>query len=203
MKTYVNIKTGNRYPEYGCDSWFMDDTKTKWDDGEQIITHNLKYHIKSGHDESTDGWKKFNPKQWKEETIPDFTGYAPTPFDHPDKAKEWKEYAAKWGVMVAMEFLSCCDMTKPDWASDIINPIENIPSWEDREWFKSIFGEDPLMFAQPLLQLFTRRFSFDILAFEKKLNSFGYDPKSDISMAQFIDDKWGEGTAKRFREMVL
>lgn len=204
MKTFVNLKTGNRYPEHGINSWFWERETSGWKKGEWVKSVKFQYHIKPGTPECTNGWKKFNPKQWRIEEIPDFMGYHPSPFDPDEKSKEWKEYAEKYGVICAQQFLDCCDMVKPDWASEILTPIVNRPSWEDREWFKSLFGEDPMIYAQPLLKLFTRRFSFDILAFEKNLKrNFGYDPESNMSMAQFIDDKWGVGSAERFRKVIL
>jgi len=120
MKTYVNIKTGNRFPEHGC-AFTIDDTiKVKWVNGERIETHIVKHHIKPPYPECTQGWKKFNPKQWKIEEIPDFTGHKPIMLEDPSLAKEWIEYAKKWGVIVAQEFLECCDMAKPDWANSLL-----------------------------------------------------------------------------------
>lgn len=203
MKTYTNIKTGNRFPEHGCDSWFLFETKTKWVNGELITTPKNTYFIRFPRNECTNGWKKFNPKQWKIEEIPDFKGHCPKLLEDPALAKEWIEYAKKWGTLVAQEYLPCCDATKPDWAEDFMNPPANLPSWEDRQWFESVFGDDPLIYNQPLLGLFTHRYTFDILAFDRKLQNHYKEYVEGMSMAQFMDKKFGVGTANRFKEIFL
>lgn len=70
--------------------------------------------------------------------------------------------------------------------------------WEslDKEFY-SFFQEHVFVFADLVLLQFGE-LVFDIFKFEKFLKYKGYDPYSDISIAQFVEKKYGI----RAREMI-
>lgn len=189
MKTFVSIKTGNRFPEHGQASWFRVDKK--------------EYFIRLGYDECSKGWKKFNSKKWRQEEIPDFAGPIPYPDAPAEQNKEWIEYAQKYGTNCAMEFLNCCDYSKPGWAHRILNP-RIVPSSEDQAWFTQTFGAQLLRFETALIAIFLNTFSFDIFQFEKFLaNNYGYDTEKEGSMKDFMTQKFGAEAVEKFRKICL
>ena len=72
---------------------------------------------------------------------------------------------------------------------------------EDASWFFSIFRTHPNgNVCNELIYLFYNRFSIDIFKMEEMLKHLhGYNPESDESMAEFMDRKFGTGTADYFR----
>lgn len=199
MNTFVNIKTGERFPEHGCGHWFWIKEKTKWKDGAQIVTKKFTIF------EQGKGWRNGKLSEWRQETIPDFAGAEPNPNDPIPNDTEWKAYAEKYGIVCAREFLSCCDMMKPTWAFQIVNPPTGKPSATAQAWFENLFGINPLCMAIPILMIMGNRYSFDVLRFERLLkNQFGYDPESDTqSMRGFMEDKWGAEVASYFAKEFL
>lgn len=190
MNTFVNLKTGRRLPQHGCWNWFTPAWNKKaraagkWD-----------YHIKPGPD-CTNGWKSCNLKIWRQEEIPDLQ----KPFTN----EQFKEYAGKYGLECAQEFLECCDYMKPHFARRILTPMKNVPGPEAQAFFEDTFGVSCMRFAVPLIDAFMDTYSFDILAFEKFLISrFGYPAHKDGSMSDFIKGKFGPDADSKFREYFL
>lgn len=184
MKTYLH-KSGARFPEWGCASWFTTSSKGK-----------LQHHIKPGNKLCTNGWKVVKLKDWKEEEIPDLS--------KPFTDKQFQEYAAKYGVACAQEFLDCCDYSKPRKAMWILNPPKNPWSNEARTWFKKTFGADVESFIEKTSLFFCNTYSFDIISFEAYLSKqFGYNINGQISIKDFIEQKFGKETCEKFAKEIL
>ena len=151
------------------------------------------------------GWRKGKLTDWQAEEIPDLAGPLPNPNDPSIDAADWKAYAAEYGVFCAREFLPCCDLMKPTWAFQILNPPQAQPDPAARAWFQSVFGVDPLTLAVPLIMAFLNQYSFDILAFERLLyRRFGYPRDQDgVSIKYFITDRWGAEACTRLENHFL
>ena len=190
MKTFINTKTGRRLPQHGCWNWF----NPAWNDKARAAGK-WDYHIKPGPD-CTKGWKPCNLKIWKQEEIPDLK--------EPFTDDQFKEYAGKYGLDCAQEFLGCCDLMKPHFARRILTPLKNIPSPEAKAFFQEAFGRSCMTFAVPMIDMILDTYSFDILAFEKFLVShFRYPAHKNGSMLDFIKRKFGLDAESKFRKYFL
>src|SRR6266436_7106573 len=138
MKTFVNKFTRERLPEHGCAHSFNIREKRSTKNGQPHVKTTLEIF------EQGLGWRKDKLKNWNQEEIPDFDGPVPNPNSPATDAAPWKEYAARYGITCAREFLGCCDYIKPTWAFQILNPPEAQPTAVARAWFESTFGVDPL-----------------------------------------------------------
>ncbi len=96
-------------------------------------------------------------------------------------------------------------MMKPTWAWQMLHPPQAQPTESSRVLFKSVFGQDPLTLAVPLVMAFLNQYSFDILAFERLLyRRFAYPRDKDgVSIKSFITDKWGADTCAYFENHFL
>ena len=200
LKTWVNIASGKRYPEFGCENWFRLDTKETWKNGEKKVKQKFEIFMRG------QGWlKKCKLKEWRQEEIPDYAGPQPNPNEPIPNDKEWKAYVEKYGVTCAQEFLHCCDMMKPSWASELLTPQKNRPSPEALLWFETTFECNAMCLAVPLISAFCNTYSFDIIAFERVLkNQYDYDPDSGTeSMRDFITRKWDKHTCEQFTKWFL
>jgi len=199
MKTFVSKATGERFPEHGCDNSFWAREKHCIKNGQSVRKTILEVFLRGR------GTRKDKLENWLQEEIPDFTGPVPNPNAAETDAAAWKEYAGKYGVACAQEFLECCDYMKPTWALQILNPPGTQITPAARAWFKSLFGADPLSLAVPVLMQFLNEYSFDILAFERLLNRrFGYPKDKDgVSIKSFITEKWGRQVCAYFEEHFL
>ena len=191
MKTFVNKPTGERFPEHGCAHAFHLRERRSCGNGQPVIRTTLEIF------ERGKGWRKGKLKEWDQETIPDL------PVGFTDE--QWRAYTAEYGVLCAREFLPCCDLMKPTWAFQRLNPPEAQPTSVARAWFESLFGLDPLALAVPLLMLRLNQYSFDILAFERLLcGRFGYPRDKDGgSLKSFITAKWGDPVCAYFENHFL
>ena len=184
MITFVNKKTGNRYPQNGCCSQF-------WVDPER---HKKEYFIILGLPDCSKGWKKFNDKHWTNEEIPDLV--------RPFTREQFREYVNKYGILCAQEFLDCCDYSKPFEARRILNPPQNEEKWEKlNPWFINIFKKDLFYFLDGYCLGLANTYSIDILKFENHLAvEFGYPKYADGSMADFMEKKFGIEVTDKFRK---
>lgn len=175
MKTYLNLKTNQRLPQHGCDNRF-DPGRTR-----------IKWWIRG------EGWKSSPLSHWKAEEIPDLpTNWTLTQF---------REYAAQYGRACAQEFIDTCDMMKPRQAALRLDP--HFPDDETALWAAQTFKLDARACYVPILAMFGR-FFFDIIAFEGHLSkAFGYDMNADISMRDFMAERFGEENAARFERIFL
>ncbi|SRR3990167_1954768 len=173
MITYLNVKTGVRYPEYGCLSSFSE----------------KKFFIRGF------GSRKFKPKEWKKEEIPDLAeNYT---------EEQWITYTNEYGTNCSQEFLRCCDYIKPQEAYRILNSPKNKQKWiELSHWFKSVFGTDFSSFIDGHCLVLANTYQIDILKFEKYLiNKFDYS--GDSSMKDFMVKKFGKDNVDKFSSMLL
>lgn len=184
MKTYLNTKTGGRFPEHGSQSSFA-----TWSNGR------FEHHIKPGTPECTKGWKKVG-KEWNAETIPDL--------EKPFTREQWIAYADQYGDACAMEFLDCCDYSKPLFAYQLRNPPKGEKEWnEARAWFQSVFRWPLDRFIDGTLWAFGNRFSFDVLKFEKFLAShFEYKPNGGQSIRDFLTEKFSAETSNKIADLL-
>lgn len=145
------------------------------------------------------GWTKYSAKKFAAtftaEEIPDLV--------KPFTDQQFIDYANKHGVECAQEFLDSCDYYKPRAAQEILNPPKNIPSTADQLWFKATFNTEPMNILDGYLWSFGNRFSIDVLKFERLLTKFGYDPKSNTSMNDFISSKFGVEACNKIRTTFL
>ena len=186
MKTYLHLKSGNRYPEHGCGCWFA---KSSYNKGK------LQHHIKPGYPQCTNGWKTVKLKEWQIEEIPDLA----KPFTH----DQFKDYVRQYGVICAQEFLECCDYSKPTFAQQILNPPTGNWSLETREWFESIFESSIDTFICGYSMMLCNHYAIDILKFERHLfNWFNYPRDKDGSMRDFIAQRFGQPNADRFAALL-
>jgi len=189
MRTFVNKATGNRFPEHGCAHSFHVREKRSWKNGQAAVKTTLAIF------ERGTGWRNGKLKDWQQEEIADLAqGFTQA---------QWKEYAAMYGVLCAREFLPCCDLMKPTCAWQILHPPQPTPV--ARAWFESVFGQDPLTLAVPLLMALLNKFSFNILAFERLLSGrFGYPKDKDgVSIKSFLTEKWGAEVCAYFENHFL
>jgi hypothetical protein len=191
MKTFVNKTTAERFPEHGCAHAFHLRERRSGKNGQPATRTTLEIF------ERGKGWRQSKLKEWDQENIPDL----PDGFTD----EQWRAYTAEYGVLCAREFLPCCDLMKPTWAFQRLNPPEAQPTTVARAWFESLFGLDPLALAVPDLMLHLNKYSFDILAFERLLGGrFGYlRDKDGVSIKSFITDKWGAQTCAYFENHFL
>lgn len=183
MKTFYHIPTSTYYPEHGCVCGF--DVKT-------LKNGKIKgkWFLKGK------GWMPMKMKDWRQEEIEDLI--------KPCSIDDWREYAKKYGVYVAQEFLDTCDYMKPWQAYDYLNPDPNEPNTECRDWFISIFECDPMDFENSRIKVSTHKYSFDILKFEDYLvKKFDYSKNSTISISDFMKMRWGKEVEERFAREVL
>lgn len=182
MKTYVAKKTGTRFPANGCMSHFT------------IKGDKMEYFIRLGHPECSKGWKKARKKQFVLEEIPDL----PKGFT----VEQFKEYAGKYGVDCAQEFLTCCDYSKPFAAWEILNPPVCKWNGADEEWFQQVFGFNIERVCEPSIGMVFNRKVMDVIALEKAFMRYhGYNPNDAISMADFVTAKFGADACKRIQTM--
>lgn len=196
MKTFVHIKSGNRYPQHGCICWFHEGgwgNKKVDKDGKPIWEH----HIKPGYEQCTNGWKRMKMNQWRQEDIPDLV--------EPYTDEQWKEYAKTYGTNVAQEFLKCCDYSKPSVAYRMFNPSANEDLWQEYSvWFKGVFGVNIWPFADGMMLSYGNTYSLDVLRFEKYLErNHGYRPQDEGSMNDFMVGKFGQQTVDAFRKLFF
>jgi hypothetical protein len=172
MKTWVNIKTGVRYPERGCNCGF-EPKKTR-----------MKYFIRGT------GWLSSPLSHWRYDEIPDL------PREH--TVAQFREYAAQYGVACAQEFLPCCDYSKPSWAALRLSP--EYPDDACTAWFTKAFGTSPHDFAISIAAVFGR-WLFDIVAFEEFLaKRWGYPKDADGSMHDFMIKTFGVEVTEKFQQ---
>lgn len=169
MKTFINKKSSNRYPEFGSG-----------------ISFRVKeYFIRIGFPDCSHGSKKFKTKDWIQEEIPDLI--------KPFTDEQFREYAKQYGVFCAMQFLECCDYIKYSAAMDIIYPPEG--QWDEvlYQKFQTIFGDNLKRYIEKLSYHFARKIVFDVIQFEKLLmEKHGYKPDTNQSMREFCEKKFGE-----------
>ncbi len=189
MVTFIHLKSGTRYPEYGCACWMFQ----QWSNN----SHTWEHHIKPGYPHCTNGWKKADLKDWVGEIIPDL--------QKPFTDEQFREYAKQYGVIVAQEFLDCCSYYKPTMASNILNPSKTKKIWEEHhDWFRRTFKCAVWAFAEPLLITLGNIYSFDIIKFERFLTTqFRYNPNSDESMSDFMKRHFGTNVEARFRRLAF
>lgn len=192
MITYISKKTGERYPEHGAACWFV---PRGWSNSKGKGEH----HIKPGYKDCTKGWKKINPKNWTTEEIPDLA--------KPFTKEQFKEYANKYGLTCAQEFLDTCDYMKEREAFRMFNPSKNFEIWENPEnqlWFKSIFKADLFGFMCGTSMAFANTYALDILKFEKYLAyKFNYPMRDDISMHDFMIKEFGQAVVDKFLGLFM
>ena len=172
MMTFVNRKSGVRYPEFGVESWFQNEEDRK----------KKQYHIKPGNIDCTNGWKKLNLKNWVMEEIPDLA--------KPFTDDQWREYATKYGTECAQEFLEWCDYSKPSVAYRMFHPPENREIWENPEnelWFRATFRTDLSRFMDGYALGLANAYTLDMIKFEKHLAyEFKYPINEDESMKDYF-----------------
>lgn len=184
MKTYVNTKTGNRYPEHGCASSF-----TTWSNGK------AEYFIKPGYPECSKGWKKYREKDWSMEEIPDLA--------KPYTREQWLTYAITYGTPCAQEFLECCDYSKPRSAYRMFHPPTGEWSKEVQAWFKATFRADIFNFICGYAMTYGNRYALDVLKFERLLErDWGYPAGADGSMRDFVAKRFGPDSAARLQGIL-
>ena len=184
MNTFINIKTGNRFPANGCFGTFSVDKPKP------------EHFIRPGYPECTNGWKRFKPTEWRQEEIPDLA--------KPFTREQFREYAAQYGVTCAQEFLDSCDYCKPRAAYQMIHPPRNEELWNaEAAWFKATFEKDLMAFVDPLLLEMGNVYSMDILKFEKWLASWhGYQMHQPGSIKDFMTVKFGQENTERFVKLL-
>jgi hypothetical protein len=201
MKTFVNKKTGNRYPESGVVSWFHPawSQKLRGDSAQVSSKVRWEHHIKPGYPECTHGWKTLKKKEWSEEDIPDL--------EEPFTKEQWLAYADKYGDMCAMQFLNTCAYMKPREAFRLRHPPKNEEKWYDPDttaWFKRIFKREHNDFLDGYLMWYGNTYSLDILKFENHLaREFGYPMHEDGSMKDFMIKTFGEAETDKFELLFL
>lgn len=180
MKTYLNTKTGKRYPEHGWDSW------VRMDKGDIFLRGS--------------GWKKVPKKEkqfWIEEIIPDLEieKVHPSELSFEDRQK-FKEYTEKYGQSVSQEFMWTCDVMKSTEAGIILK--QNAEK-EDEEWFEKIFGQSIYKFRDAFCCVlgFT---VLDTIKFNVFLEN-DFEKPEDCSMKDFLDNKFGNGTTERIMKL--
>ena len=186
MKTYIHIKSGSRYPEHGCVSWF-----TQWSNGK------WEHHIKPGYPQCTNGWKKLKATEWLGEVIPDL----PKPFTK----QQWLDYAKQYGSACAQEFFDCCDYSKPSEASRMfLPPPINETLWNESEaWFQATFKRDLHCFMDAIQFHYGNEYSLDILKFEKHLASeFNYPMHKDGSIRDFLTVNFSNDIAEKVYNLL-
>jgi hypothetical protein len=193
MITYLSKKTGERYPQCGVASWFKEGG---WSDSKNKAT---EHHIKPGYKDCTNGWKKIKVKNWTQEEIPDLEkGFT---------KERFKEYATKYGLACAQEFLDTCDYMKPMEAFRMFNPTKNAEIWENEEnqaWFIAHFKTSLYAFIEGYSYSLANTYSLDILKFEKYLaREFGYPMREDGSMKDFMIEKFGKDVVDKFIILFL
>jgi hypothetical protein len=183
MKTWIHLPTGKRYPEWGYGNYL------EIRDG-QVLRLNRK---------------KQKAKDWQFEEIPDLRDKTKRQYierHNRQDCKDFREYAAKYGVEVAQEFLSCADICKYTFSHHIMNPRFTD---EQEDWFEKTFEATLDSMLESLSWVLGRQ-SLDVLKLEKLLaEKYGYTglnyQNAGQSMVQFIDLKWGKGTADKVKEL--
>jgi len=176
MKTFVNVKTGERLPEHGCENSF-------WDDRGKF-----KLFIRGI------GWKPAKRANWREEVVEDL----PEGFTN----AQFREYAKKYGVACAQEFQPCCDMMKPTFARFHLDP--DTPSEDTYAWFERTFGRSLRLYEDSVMFSLAGKFVFDVIKFEQFLAGKGYDPNSDnMSMSDFVTGTYGKEVTDRIHADLL
>ena len=121
--------------------------------------------------------------------------------------EQFKEYASKYGVDCAQEFLDCCDYGKPIAAYQIINPPKFSEIWDNPKinlWFKSVFGKELIYFSSGILLYTNNVYSFDLFKFESYLSRhFKYHPYSDVSIRDFMVKIFGGKNVDEFERLFL
>ncbi|MDO8611098.1 MAG: hypothetical protein Q7R95_11285 [bacterium] len=188
MITYINKKSLNRYPEHGVDSSF-----TTWSNGKH------EYFIKLGAPDCSKGWKKFKEKDWIKEEIPNLV--------KPFTDEQFKEYANKYGLFCAQEFLDTCNYMKARVAYQIFNPPKNKDIWDNPEnqlWFQTTFKADLFKFMDGYMIGLGNTYGLDMIKFERHLAyEFKYPINEDGSMSEFMTKTFGQETTDKFRQLFL
>ena len=116
---------------------------------------------------------------------------------------QWKEYADKYGVIVAQEFFDCCDYSKPMAARQILTPATGDWPEEIRAWFKATFRQPVDRFICGMSWAYANHYSIDILKFERYLErEFGYPSRQDGSMRDFMVKTFGQAATDKFQSML-
>ena len=183
MKTWINKKTGNRYPEKGYFASFWIKTNKH---GEEILDVFLR---------GVHGWKKDKFSNWTQEEIPDLV-------TEPFSLTTFREYAKAYGYFCAADSLPCCDAIKPTWTQLYLDP--NYPDEATCKWFEETFKATVLQMSQWTIACISGQYLFDIRGFEKHLaKEFGYVPDIDMSMGDFLVQKFGKENYDKFKEHFI
>jgi hypothetical protein len=136
-----------------------------------------------------------NLKNWEKQEIPDLI--------KPFTKEQFKEYATKYGLACAQEFLECCDYIKPQEAWRMFNPTKNAEIWESNEiqqWFEKTFKTRLFDYIDGFSWSLANTYSIDIIKFEKYLHwEFGYNLKGNESIHNFMIKTFGAEDTEKFK----